>query len=188
MTNNLIIGIDLGTTFSVIAKIDTNGLGKPEVIANAASGEALTPSTICFYGDEPEVGKAAKESCEDNAYLATEFKRGMGQKDYSFKAKDKQYSAIDLSEIVLRELKRYASEYIDEEVKDVVISVPARFHELEREATIKAGQQAGLNILAIINEPTAAAIYYAQKTNTNGTVLIYDLGGGTFDVYITPKL
>lgn len=148
MTNNL-IGIDLGTTFSVIAKVDTNGLGKPEVIANKETGEPLTSSAICFYGDNTTVGKVAKYDCEDNTYLATAFKRCMGKKDWNFEVKGAKYSAIDLSEIILRELKKYASEDTGEEVKDVVISVPARFNEFEREATIKAGQQAGLNILSM---------------------------------------
>ena len=171
-----IIGIDLGTTMSAIAKL--NDLAKPEIIPND-DGDRLTPSVILFNGDSVEVGELAKGQTGLADKTAKELKREMHNPDYRFKVGDKALSATELSSLVLKKLTQGISS------KDVVISVPAYFKEAQRKATMDAGKLAGLNVIAIINEPTAAALYYASTTDLNNkTVMIYDLGGGTFDVSI----
>ncbi len=176
-----IIGIDLGTTMSAIAKL--NSVGKPEIIANS-EGERITPSVVLFKSNnEIKTGKAAKsEAGNEPENVAKEFKREMENTDYNFSANGKSFSAPELSSFILKKLVKDASKV--ESINDVVISVPAYFKELQRDATIEAGKLAGLNVLNIINEPTAAALYYATVDNVNGKCLVYDLGGGTFDVTI----
>jgi len=178
--SNVIVGIDLGTTMSVLAYIDPKGLGKPE-ISKTQEGLHLTPSRICFGDDEIKVGI---KNCL-NGLLAKEFKRDMGNKEYQFTAYDNTYSPIELSSFVLEKLKNDAISS-GLAVHDVVITVPAYFDEIRRSATKKAGELAGLNVVSVINEPTAAALFYALNVDkkVNGKVLVYDLGGGTFDVTI----
>lgn len=171
-----IIGIDLGTTMSAIAKL--NDLAKPEIIPNN-DGDRITPSVILFDDETLIVGEGAKGQAGLSDKIAKEFKREMHNPDYRFKVDDKQLSATELSSLVLKKLTQNTNS------KDVVISVPAYFKESQRKATMNAGKLADLNVLAIINEPTAAAIYYASIMDLNNkTVMIYDLGGGTFDVSI----
>ena len=177
------VGIDLGTTYSSVATIDE--YGKPVIVKNS-DGEALTPSVIYFdnYGNQ-KVGAEAKEmlqSGEEN--VAMFFKRFVGNKDFAFYANDKVYSAKDLSAILLRKLKADAEEALGGEIRNAVITVPAYFNDLQRSETIAAGQEAGFNVLRIINEPTAAAITYGINRSSNQKMLVYDLGGGTFDVTI----
>lgn len=180
-----IIGIDLGTTMSVIANIDRDKLGTPEVIANPDTGDQLTPSVIVFEDDTIEIGQQAKD--DDVAYgderLARLFKGQMEDENYRFEAKGVSYSATQLSSMILSYLTDLASQQVGK-ISDVVISVPARWGALERNATIEAGKQAGLNVLGIIDEPTAAGICFSTGQNIDGTVLVYDFGGGTFDVSI----
>jgi molecular chaperone DnaK len=178
-----IIGIDLGTTYSVIAYL--NEAAKSEVIPNS-EGERITPSVIFFDkgNSTPIIGQEAKNSAviEPNR-VAKEFKRKMNDDKFRFKVDDKKYTASDLSAMVLKRLATEASK-TKGNIKDAVITVPAAFKEKQRKATMDAGKSAGLNVLGIINEPTAAAIYYANTQKTNGTVLVYDFGGGTFDATI----
>jgi molecular chaperone DnaK len=185
MKNNNIVGIDLGTTMSVIANINKDGLGVPEVIANKETGHKLTPSVVVFDGDEIEIGDIARsnEVARDRGLLADLFKRKMSDKDYRFNAEGVEYSATQLSSMILEHLVEFASKEVGE-IQDVVISVPARFGNDARSATIEAGRQAGLNVLGIIDEPTAAGLFFSENKNINGTVLVYDLGGGTFDISI----
>lgn len=174
------VGIDLGTTFSAIAHIDDSG--RPAIIPNDR-GKSITPSVVCFKNGEPIIGEEAKELQAIGHPTAAFFKRQMGQTNWVFAVDDKEYSAVDLSALVLGKLKQDAESGTGQRVSDAVITVPAYFRNPEREATIAAGRKAGLNVLQIVNEPTAAAIAYGSRTNTNGqTVLVYDLGGGTFDV------
>lgn len=177
------VGIDLGTTYSSVATIDE--YGKPAIVKNL-DGEALTPSVIYFDGDGGcIVGAEAKEmlqSGEEN--VAMFFKRFVGNKDFSFYANGKNHSAKDLSAILLQKLKADAEKTLGGEIRNVVITVPAYFNDLQRSETIAAGQEAGFNVLRIINEPTAAAITYGISKADNQKVLVYDLGGGTFDVTI----
>ncbi len=178
-----IVGIDLGTTMSAIAKL--NSIAKPEIVPNS-EGERMTPSVVFFkeYDDSILVGTGAKNSASSEPKrVAKEFKRKMDDDNYRFNVDNKGYSAIELSAMVLKKLVSDASKTIGE-IKDVVISVPAYFKENQRNATIKAGRLAGLNVIAIINEPTAAALYYANNNKSCKKVLVYDLGGGTFDVTI----
>ena len=150
------IGIDLGTTYSSVATIDE--YGKPVIVRNH-NGESLTPSVIYFDEfNNPIVGSEAKEllqSGEEN--VAMFFKRFMGDDVYRFYAYDHEYTAKDLSAIMLRKLKKDAEEALGGEIKNVVITVPAYFNDLQRSETVAAGVEAGFNVLRIINEPTAAA-------------------------------
>lgn len=177
------IGIDLGTTYSSVATIDE--YGKPVIVRNR-NGESLTPSVIYFDEfNNPIVGSEAKEllqSGEEN--VAMFFKRFMGDDVYRFYAYDHEYTAKDLSAIMLRKLKKDAEEALGGEIKNVVITVPAYFNDLQRSETVAAGVEAGFNVLRIINEPTAAAITYGISRSNHQRLLVYDLGGGTFDVTI----
>lgn len=177
-----IVGIDLGTTMSAIATL--NAVGKPEIIPNK-DGERITPSVIFFESDSNTlIGQQAKNQAGMDPHLvAKEFKREMGDDAYRFNLHGKDYNASQLSSFILKKLAQDASKQIGP-IKDVVITVPAYFKESERNATIQAGEQAGLNVMAIINEPTAAALYYATIADIKGRGLIYDLGGGTFDVTV----
>lgn len=180
---NKVYGIDLGTTYSCIAHMDEHS--KADVISNS-NGIKTTPSVV-FFEDEGEttnivVGEAAKESGKLYPNDVVSFiKRQMGT-DYEFWNKDQQYRAEEISALILKKLAKDAEEKTGEPVKDVVITVPAYFGINEREATKRAGELADLNVLDIINEPTAAAIAYGISRDTSKRVLVYDLGGGTFDV------
>src|SRR6266480_3309295 len=184
-TRRKVVGIDLGTTFCAMAHIDP--YGKPQIIPNTES-ERLTPSVILFDGATVIVGTLAKNNAVAEAERIVDFvKREMGKPKEQFQREfgGKVYSAEELSALILRKLKSDAEKYLKEPVTDAVITVPAYFNDAERTATITAGQLAGLNVLQIINEPTAAALAYGlDKLNQDQTVFVFDLGGGTFDVTI----
>lgn len=178
-TNRKAVGIDLGTTFCAVAHIDA--YGKPQIIPNAES-ERITPSVILFDGNNAVVGTVAKQNAVAEPDKIVDFvKREMGKSKTQFSRAfgGKVYSAEELSAIILRKLKGEAEKYLGESVTDAVITVPAYFNDAERTATIHAGQLAGLNVLKIINEPTAAALAYGlDKLDQDQTVFVFDLGGG----------
>ncbi len=178
-----IFGIDLGTTYSCIAYV--NDYGMPEVISNKESSP-VTPSVVAFEeGGAVSVGNAAKETLNsDPQNVCTTIKRQMGKRDFMFNAFGTDYTPETISALILKKLAKDAGEVLKEEVKDVVITCPAYFGLDERDATKKAGQIAGFNVLAVLNEPTAAAISYGMQVDNPQTVMVYDLGGGTFDVTI----
>src|SRR5205807_561986 len=176
---------DLGTTFSAMAHIDN--YGKPQIIPNAET-ERITPSVIFFDGSNVIVGTVAKNNAVADPEKIVDFvKREIGKPKEQFhrELNGKVYSAEELSALIIRKLKADAEKYLDQPVTDAVITVPAYFNDAERTATITAGQLAGLNVLQIINEPTAAALAYGlDKLDENHSVFVFDLGGGTFDVTI----
>jgi molecular chaperone DnaK len=174
------VGIDLGTTNSVVAVLEG---GEPTVIANA-EGNRTTPSIVAFKGEEVLVGELAKRQAitnPDNTVRSIKRQIGSGWKE---KFENKEYTPQEVSARILQKLKRDAESYIGEDVTDAVITVPAYFNDAERQATKEAGQIAGLNVLRIINEPTAAALAYGLENNEDQKILVYDLGGGTFDVSV----
>ena len=174
------VGIDLGTTNSCVAVLEG---GEPTVIANA-EGARTTPSVVAFSkGGEVLVGEIAKRQAVTNVdRTVTSVKRHMGS-DWSVGIDDKNYTAQEISARVLGKLKRDAEEYLGEPVTDAVVTVPAYFNDAQRQATKDAGQIAGLNVLRIVNEPTAAALAYGlDKGKEDELILVFDLGGGTFDV------
>ena len=178
-----IIGIDLGTTNSCVAIMEG---GEAQVIANS-EGSRTTPSVVGFAKDgERLVGQVAKRQAVANASrTVSSIKRHMGE-DYKVSIDDKSYSPQEISAMILSKLKADAESYIGEKVTQAVITVPAYFSDSQRQATKDAGKIAGLDVLRIINEPTAAALAYGldKGENKGQKVLIYDLGGGTFDVSI----
>ncbi|HEX8096357.1 molecular chaperone DnaK [Jatrophihabitans sp.] len=174
------VGIDLGTTNSVVAVLTG---GEPEVIANA-EGSRTTPSVVAFAKNgEVLVGEVAKRQAVTNVdRTIRSVKRHMGT-DWSVDIDGKKYTAQEISARVLQKLKRDAEAYLGETITDAVITVPAYFNDAERQATKEAGQIAGMNVLRIVNEPTAAALAYGlDKGEKEQTILVFDLGGGTFDV------
>ncbi|MFC4554558.1 molecular chaperone DnaK [Georgenia faecalis] len=174
------VGIDLGTTNSVVAVLEG---GEPTVIANA-EGARTTPSVVAFSkSGEVLVGEVAKRQAVTNVdRTISSVKRHMGT-DWTVTIDDKKYSAQEISARILGKLKRDAEQYLGEPVTDAVITVPAYFNDAERQATKDAGQIAGLNVLRIINEPTAAALAYGlERGKEDELILVFDLGGGTFDV------
>jgi len=174
------VGIDLGTTNSAVSVLEG---GEPSVIANA-EGFRTTPSIVAFTKDgEVLVGETAKRQAVTNVdRTIASVKRHMGT-DWSFKVDGKNYTPQELSARILAKLKRDAETYLGESVTDAVITVPAYFNDAERQATKDAGEIAGLNVLRIINEPTAAALAYGlDKGKQDELILVFDLGGGTFDV------
>ncbi|HUW18438.1 MAG TPA: Hsp70 family protein [Sedimentisphaerales bacterium] len=179
-----IAGIDLGTTFSSLAIL--NAIGKPEIVANA-DGERLTPSAIYFDEESSHtirVGIEALNSRYVNAERSVRWiKRHMGDSSYRKNVDGKDWTPEELSSLILKKLKQDASGEHGE-IRDAVVSVPAHFDEIRRKATMDAGTMAGLNVIGIVNEPVAAALYYATTREVCGKVLVYDLGGGTFDVTI----
>lgn len=175
-----IIGIDLGTTNSCVAVLEG---GEPKVITNA-EGARTTPSVVAFKNGERQVGEVAKRQSITNPNTIMSVKRHMGT-DYKVEVEGKNYTPQEISAIILQHLKSYAEGYLGEEVTKAVITVPAYFNDAERQATKDAGKIAGLEVERIINEPTAAALAYGlDKTEEDQTILVYDLGGGTFDVSI----
>ena len=175
-----IIGIDLGTTNSCVAVLEG---GEPVVIANP-EGSRTTPSVVAFKGGERLVGSVAKRQAITNPdNTVSSIKREMGS-DYRRTIDGKSYTPQEISAMILQKLKQDAEAYLGEKVTDAVIPVPAYFSDSQRQATKDAGKIAGLNVLRIINEPTAAALAYGMDKETNQKILIYDLGGGTFDVSI----
>jgi molecular chaperone DnaK len=174
------VGIDLGTTNSAVSVLEG---GEPSVIANA-EGFRTTPSIVAFTKDgEILVGETAKRQAVTNVdRTIASVKRHMGT-DWTFKVDDKNYTPQEISARILAKLKRDAETYLGEPVTDAVITVPAYFNDAERQATKDAGEIAGLNVLRIINEPTAAALAYGlDKGQQDELILVFDLGGGTFDV------
>ena len=178
-----IIGIDLGTTNSCVAVMEG---GKPTVIANA-EGDRTTPSVVAYTKDgERLVGKVAKrQAIVNHENTVVSIKREMGT-NYKVKLNGKEYSPQEISAMILSKLKEDAESYLGEKVTQAVITVPAYFNDSQRQATKDAGRIAGLEVLRIINEPTAAALAYGldKGENNNQKILVYDLGGGTFDVSI----
>jgi molecular chaperone DnaK len=175
-----IIGIDLGTTNSCVAVLEG---GEPKVIPNP-EGNRTTPSVVAFKNGERQVGEVAKRQAITNPNTIQSIKRHMGT-DYKVDVEGKNYTPQELSAIILQHLKSYAEEYLGEPVTKAVITVPAYFNDAERQATKDAGKIAGLEVERIINEPTAAALAYGlDKTDEDQTILVYDLGGGTFDVSV----
>lgn len=181
--SDVVVGIDLGTTFSAIAYINQHG--KPEIIANR-EGERITPSVVLFDADTPIVGTIAKRSAAGSPLNVCQFvKRQMGEKDWRFLAEnDKEYTPEEISALILSRLKEDAEISLDSEINDAVITVPAYFNDAQRKATQDAGKIAGFNVLRIVNEPTAAALAYGLDKAEEQTIMVYDLGGGTFDVTI----
>jgi len=179
------VGIDLGTTFSVMAHVDSQG--KPQIIPNAES-ERLTASVILFDGANAIVGTAARLNAVAEPEKIVDFvKREMGKSKAEFNREfaGKPWSAEELSALILMKLKRDGEKHLGEPITDAVITVPSYFNDTQRTATIHAGQMAGFNVLQILNEPTAAALAYGiAKSERNETVFVFDLGGGTFDVTI----
>ena len=174
------VGIDLGTTNSVIAVLEG---GDPTVVANA-EGARTTPSIVSFKDDEVLVGEVAKRQAITNPdHTVRSVKRHMGT-DWSIDIDDKAYTAQEISARILQKLKRDAESYLGDTVSDAVITVPAYFNDSQRQATKEAGQIAGLNVLRIINEPTAASLAYGLDKESDQTILVFDLGGGTFDVSV----
>jgi molecular chaperone DnaK len=173
------VGIDLGTTNSVVAVLEG---GEPTVIANA-EGARTTPSVVAFAkSGEVLVGEVAKRQAVTNVdRTIRSVKRHMGE-DWKVDIDDKAFTPQQISAFVLQKLKRDAEAYLGEPVTDAVITVPAYFSDAQRQATKEAGEIAGLNVSRIVNEPTAAALAYGLDKGDDQTILVFDLGGGTFDV------
>ena len=179
--SNKIIGIDLGTTNSCVAVCEG---GETKVITNA-EGARTTPSVVAFKGDEIQVGDVAKRQAITNPNTVASIKRYMGDAKYKVDINGKKYTPQEISAMVLQNLKATAESYLGSKVTKAVITVPAYFNDAQRQATKDAGKIAGLEVMRIINEPTAAALAYGiDKTEKEQTILVFDLGGGTFDVSI----
>ena len=176
-----IIGIDLGTTNSCVAVMEG---GQPTVIANT-EGARTTPSVVAFTKTgERLVGEPAKRQAVTNAERTiSSIKREMGT-DYRVTIDDKKYSPQEISAMILQKLKKDAEGYLGESVTEAVITVPAYFNDAQRQATKDAGKIAGLDVKRIINEPTAAALAYGLDNEKEQKIMVYDLGGGTFDVSV----
>ena len=181
MASNKVIGIDLGTTNSCVSVMEA---GEAKVITNA-EGARTTPSVVAFKGEEIQVGDVAKRQAITNPNTVSSIKRHMGDNAYRVDINGKKYTPQEISAMILQNLKKTAEAYLGEPVDKAVITVPAYFNDAQRQATKDAGKIAGLDVLRIINEPTAAALAYGiDKTDKEQTVLVFDLGGGTFDVSI----
>ncbi len=180
-TTNKIIGIDLGTTNSVVSVME----GKDAIVIPNQDGSRTTPSFIAFKGDEISVGEIAKRQAITNPNTVASIKRHMGEPKYKVKIENKDYTPQELSAMILQNLKQTAENYLGAKVSKAVITVPAYFNDAQRQATKDAGRIAGLEVMRIINEPTAAALAYGiDKLDKEQMVLVFDLGGGTFDVSI----
>lgn len=177
-----VIGIDLGTTNSVVSVLEG---GEPTVITNP-EGSRITPSVVGFTKDGQRlVGQLAKRQAVSNPdRTISSIKRHMGEAGYKVSVDGKDYTPPEISAMVLQKLKADAEEYLGEKVTQAVITVPAYFSDSQRQATKDAGKIAGLEVLRIINEPTAAALAYGLDKDKDETILVFDLGGGTFDVSI----
>ncbi|MFP4530323.1 MAG: molecular chaperone DnaK [Halodesulfurarchaeum sp.] len=180
MATEKILGIDLGTTNSAFAIMEG---GDPEIIVNG-EGDRTTPSVVAFDDGEKLVGKAAKNQAVQNPENTVQsIKRHMGE-DYTVELEGDEYSPEQVSAMILQKIKRDAEEYLDQDVEKAVITVPAYFNDKQRQATKDAGEIAGLDVERIVNEPTAASMAYGLDDDSEQTVLVFDLGGGTFDVSI----
>ena len=198
-----VIGIDLGTTNSVVAVMEA---GQPAVLVNQ-EGSRITPSIVAFTKEgERLVGQVAKRQAVTNAentifsikrFMGRHFSEAAGEQqrvpytitqasngDVWVESRGKKYSPPEVSAMVLQKLKQAAEDYLGETVTDAVITVPAYFNDAQRQATKDAGKIAGLNVLRIINEPTAAALAYGLDKKKDETIAVYDFGGGTFDISI----
>ena len=177
-----VIGIDLGTTNSVVAVMEG---GEPTVITNQ-EGSRLTPSVVGFAKNgERLVGQLAKRQAVSNPdRTISSIKRHMGEGSYRVTVDGKKYSPEEISAMILQKLKADAEAYLGETVSQAVITVPAYFNDSQRQATKDAGKIAGLDVLRIVNEPTAASLAYGIDKTDDHTIMVYDLGGGTFDVSI----
>ncbi|WP_135533643.1 molecular chaperone DnaK [Halostella pelagica] len=182
MASNKILGIDLGTTNSAFAVMEG---GDPEIIVNS-EGERTTPSVVSFSDDgERLIGKPAKNQAVQNPERTIQsIKRHMGEEDYTVEIDGEEYTPEELSAMILQKIKRDAEEYLGDEIEKAVITVPAYFNDRQRQATKDAGEIAGFEVDRIVNEPTAASMAYGLDDESDQTVLVYDLGGGTFDVSI----
>ncbi|MFI5912357.1 Hsp70 family protein [Dactylosporangium sp. NPDC051541] len=178
-----IVGIDLGTTYSAVAVV--NEFDQPEVLTNR-DGESITPSVVLFQGDVPLVGTMAKRAATTAPLDVVEFvKRAMGDPAWRFDATDgRTYRPEEVSALIVKRLKEDAELALGAPVTEAVITVPAYFDDAQRQATRDAGRIAGVDVVRVLNEPTAAAIAYGLASGFNGSILVYDLGGGTFDVTI----
>jgi molecular chaperone DnaK len=174
------VGIDLGTTNSVVATLEG---GEPTVIPNA-EGARTTPSVVALSKTgEVLVGEVAKRQAVTNPdRTMRSVKRHMGESSWRFRADGKEFSPQQVSAFILQKLKRDAEAYLGDQVTQAVITVPAYFDDAQRQATKEAGEVAGLEVLRIINEPTAASLAYSLDKENDETILVFDLGGGTFDV------
>jgi molecular chaperone DnaK len=181
MASNKILGIDLGTTNSAMAVMEG---GDPEIIVNS-EGDRTTPSVVAFSDDgERLVGKPAKNQAIQNPdRTIASIKRHMGE-EHTVDIDDEEYTPEQISAMILQKLKRDAEDYLGDDVEKAVITVPAYFNDKQRQATKDAGEIAGFEVDRIVNEPTAAAMAYGLDDDADQTVLVYDLGGGTFDVSI----
>ena len=197
-----VIGIDLGTTNSCVSVVEA---GSPEIIVNS-EGKRTTPSVVSYKDGDRMVGDPAKRQAVSNPtntiysvkrFIGSKFSEiskeakkmpysvVKGDKDIvTIKVEDKSYVPQEISAVVLQNLKKTAEDYLGTQVTDAVITVPAYFNDEQRNATKEAGEIAGLNVLRIINEPTAAALAYGMNENEDKLVAVYDLGGGTFDISI----
>ncbi|TFJ43965.1 molecular chaperone DnaK [Carnobacterium divergens] len=176
-----IIGIDLGTTNSAVAVLEG---GEAKIIANP-EGNRTTPSVVSFKNGEIQVGEVAKRQAVTNPNTIASIKRHIGEDGYTVEVEGKKYTPQEISAMTLQYLKGFAEEYLGEKVEKAVITVPAYFNDAQRQATKDAGKIAGLEVERIVNEPTAAALAYGlDKTDKDEKVLVFDLGGGTFDVSI----
>ncbi|WP_273706528.1 molecular chaperone DnaK [Leuconostoc mesenteroides] len=176
-----IIGIDLGTTNSAVAVLEG---GEPKIITNPDGGRT-TPSVVSFKNGESQVGDVAKRQAITNPDTIISIKSHMGEAGYKVNANGKDYTPQEISAMILQYIKGYAEDYLGEKVEKAVITVPAYFNDAQRQATKDAGKIAGLEVERIINEPTAAALAYGlDKLDKDEKILVYDLGGGTFDVSI----
>ncbi|MFB6146426.1 MAG: molecular chaperone DnaK, partial [Halobacteriaceae archaeon] len=181
MASEKILGIDLGTTNSAFAVMEG---GEPEIIANE-EGDRTTPSVVAFDDGERLIGKPAKNQAVQNPDQTVEsIKRHMGEEDYTVGLEGEGYTPEQISAMILQKIKRDAEEYLGDEVEKAVITVPAYFNDRQRQATKDAGEIAGFEVERIINEPTAASMAYGLDDESDQTVLVFDLGGGTFDVSI----
>ncbi|RKD23987.1 molecular chaperone DnaK [Ammoniphilus oxalaticus] len=174
-----VIGIDLGTTNSCVAVMEG---GEPVIIPNA-EGDRTTASVVAFKDGERIVGEVAKRQAITNPNTVLSIKRYMGS-DHKEDMEGRAYTPQEISAIILQKLKADAEAYLGEKVEKAVITVPAYFNDSQRQATKDAGTIAGLEVLRIVNEPTAAALAYGLEKSDDQTILVYDLGGGTFDVSI----
>ena len=176
-----IIGIDLGTTNSAVAVLEG---GEAKIIANP-EGNRTTPSVVSFKNGEIQVGEVAKRQAVTNPNTISYIKRHMGEAGYKVDVEGKSYTPQEVSAMILQYLKGFAEDYLGEKVEKAVITVPAYFNDAQRQATKDAGKIAGLEVERIVNEPTAAALAYGlDKTDKDEKILVFDLGGGTFDVSI----
>lgn len=176
-----IIGIDLGTTNSAVAVLE----GKEAKIITNPEGNRTTPSVVSFKNGETQVGEVAKRQAITNPNTISSIKRHMGEAGYKVKVEDKEYTLQEISAMILQYIKDYAESYLGEKVSQAVITVPAYFNDGQRQATKDAGKIAGLKVERIVNEPTAAALAYGlDKLDKDEKILVFDLGGGTFDVSI----